>query len=267
MRALSVWVSGVSVLGPGLPGWTAAEPILAGAAPWVQADFVPPPPSLLPPTERRRTSLAVRLALAAAYDAVQASGLPPEELAPVFASSNGDGAVIGAILDALQPREVAISPTQFHNSVHNAAAGYWAIAVGSNRSSVSLGGHDRVFATGLMQAAAQVVAARVPVLYCAYDAPLPPPLAAKRRTDVAFAAALVLMPAQGAAARARLDLAFAAEAASGDPEVAGMLGALQAMNPAARALPLLMALAARREARFLFPLDVESRLELGVVPC
>ena len=242
-------------------------PILAGVAPWVQADFAPPPPALLPSVERRRTSTAVRLALAAASEAVQASGLPPEELATVFASSNGDGAVVGAILDALQAPEVAISPTQFHNSVHNAAAGYWAIAVASTRPSVSLGGHDHVFAVGLMQAAAQVVASRMPVLFCAYDAPLLPPLAAKRRTDVAFATALVLTPAPGAGALARLDLRFVDETAAGESVATGTVAALQRMNPVARSLPLLAALAARRRDALSFSLDSDSRLDLSVTPC
>ncbi len=242
-------------------------PILAGDAPWSTADFAPPPPALLPSVERRRTSVAVRLALAAASDAVQASGLPPEELATVFASSNGDGAVVGAILDALQASEVAISPTQFHNSVHNAAAGYWAIAVGSTRPSVSLGGHDHVFAIGLMQAAAQVAATGRAVLFCAYDAPLLPPLAAKRRTDVAFATALVLTPAQGEGSLGRLDLRYRAEATLAEPVAAGSLAALQAMNPVARALPLLAALAARRKEVLSFSLDADSRLDLGVTPC
>ena len=43
-----------------------------------------------------------------------------------------------------------ISPTQFHNSVHNAAAGYWHIAAGSAAPSLSVGGHDGAFAAGLL---------------------------------------------------------------------------------------------------------------------
>ena len=195
MSALCVRIAGIAVQGPGLAGWAASVPVLAGAQPWTRTELAPPAPALLPATERRRTSPSVRLALATALEAVQASALAPESLASVFASSNGDGQVVGAILDALQEPQVTISPTQFHNSVHNAAAGYWGIAVGSSRPSVSLGGHDRVFATGLLHAAAQAVATREPVLFCAYDAPLPAPLSGKRRTDVPFACALVLAPA------------------------------------------------------------------------
>ena len=261
MTEFRVGLRGLAVLGPGLPGWAASAPILAGESPWQSADHVPPAPALLPATERRRTSPSVRLALAAATEAVQASGIPPEELASVFASSNGDGTVIGTILDALQEPLVQISPTQFHNSVHNAAAGYWGIAVGSTRPSVSLGGHDRVFATGLLHAAMLATATREPVLFCAYDAPLPAPLARKRRTEVPFATAMVLAPGHG---ERTLSLRFVAEACGAEPSLDGPLAALIPRNPVARALPLLAAIAAGRAAAFSWSLTEDSRLEVAV---
>ncbi|MCR0985796.1 beta-ketoacyl synthase chain length factor [Roseomonas populi] len=251
----------MGLLGPGLPGWAASRPILAGQAAWEAGPVALPPPAALPATERRRTSASVRLALAAAAEAAAASGLPPAELETVFASSNGDGAVVGAILEALSAEDGAISPTQFHNSVHNAAAGYWGIAAGSMRPSVSLGGHDDSFPSGLLQAAAATVARGAPVLFCAYDAPLPPPLQAHRPTEAPFAAALVLVPeTHGAGTPLTVDLVeTAAEGA------AGPLASLVAGNPAARALPLLQALAAGRAGRIGLPLADGGAvvLELG----
>jgi hypothetical protein len=261
------WVGGVAVLGPGLPGWKASEAVLAGAAPWTPADCVVPAPAMLPPTERRRTSLAVRLALAAAAEA-SADEEDARALETVFASSNGDGAVVGAILETLtDPAGGAISPTQFHNSVHNAAAGYWGIGIGSTSPSISVGGHDDTVAAGLLQAAAAVSARRRRTLFCAYDAPLPPPLAAVRRTTVPFAAAMVLLPEPDASARAVLDLRFRPGAGVGSAEAADPLDALAAENPAARALPLLRALAARRAAALRMPLLGDARLEIDVAPC
>ncbi|MEN0077042.1 MAG: beta-ketoacyl synthase chain length factor, partial [Paracraurococcus sp.] len=142
MTGLRGRIAGIGLLGPGLPGWAASRPILLGEVPWAPAEPLIPPPALLPPTERRRTSLVIRLALAAASEAV--AGAPDRAaLETVFVSSNGDGAIIGSILAALhEPAGVALSPTQFHNSVHNAPAGYWHIAAGSAAPSLSLGGHD-----------------------------------------------------------------------------------------------------------------------------
>jgi hypothetical protein len=261
------FVSGLAVLGPGLPGWAASEAVLLGREPWREAPCAPLPPALLPATERRRASPATRLALAVAAEAVAASGLPPEDLETVFASSNGDGSVIGAILDALAEPEGFISPTQFHNSVHNAAAGYWGIAVGSTRPSVSVGGHDHVVAAALLHAAARVASTGEPVLLVCYDAPLPPPLSDARRTDCAFAAGLVLTPTRRAASRAALTLDYLAEPAPAPAPAETGLDALAEANPAARILPLLRAVAARREATILLPMLEDAHVALRVAPC
>lgn len=261
MRA---WITGVAVLGPGLPGWAASEAVLAATQPWAAAEVAVPPPALLAPTERRRTSLAVRLALAAAAEAC--AGQDGAAFDTVFASGNGDGAVVGAILDALAAPDASISPTQFHNSVHNAAAGYWGIGMASTRPSISVGGHDDTVAAGLLQAMAAVVARGRAVLFCAYDAPLPPPLAAVRCTTVPFAAALVLRPDAHATARAMLDLRFVAAPAA-MPEPTDALDALASQNPAARLLPLLRAMARRAPATLVLPMLGDAHLALELAPC
>lgn len=260
---LAVGIAGIGLLGPGLPGWTVSRAMLAGAAPFESAPVAIPAPALLPPTERRRTGPSVRLALAVATEAVQESGIPPEELDTVFASSNGEGQVITGILEALHAADGAISPTQFHNSVHNAAAGYWGIAVGSSRPSVSLGGHDQVFATGLMQAAVQVVAGGAPVLFVAHDVPLPPPLDALRATAAPFAAALVLTPQRAAHGMLRL---VHGSGAVEEPPLPAALDAVRATNPVGRALPLLVALAAGRSASFRLALLEDSHLVVEATP-
>ncbi|WP_198372605.1 beta-ketoacyl synthase chain length factor [Roseomonas rosulenta] len=260
---LSVGIAGIGLLAPGLAGWAQAAPVLAGRVPHESAPLTPPAPTLLPATERRRTGPSVRLALAVAIEAVQDSGLVPEELDTVFASSNGEGQVITSILEALHTPDGAISPTQFHNSVHNAAAGYWGIAVGSSRPSVSLGGHDGVFATGLLHAAAQVVAGGQAVLFVAHDVPLPPPLDALRVTTEPFAMALVLVPGPGRHGSLRLAPQPGAAAL---PDLPGSLVALHVANPVARALPVLAALAGGRAAALDVPMLEDARLHLDVVP-
>ena len=257
-------IAGVGLLGPGLAGWTASVPVLAGTAAHEPGPFVPPVPALLPATERRRTGPSVRLALAVAAEAVQESGLTPESLDSVFASSNGEAQVIVSILDALHAPDGAISPTQFHNSVHNAAAGYWGIAAGSGRPSVSLGGHDFVFATGLMLAVAQVAARRAPVLFVAHDVPLPTPLTALRPGAGSCAMALVLVPGEGALGS--LSVAYGAGAVATEPALPASLAALRAGNPVARGLPLLAALAARRAAALRFALPEAAGLDVSVTP-
>jgi hypothetical protein len=260
---LAVGVAGIGLLGPGLPGWAAGAEVLAGRAALDATPLVPPAPAMLPATERRRTGPSVRLALAVAAEAVQDSGLAPEELDTVFASSNGEGQVITSILQALHTEGGAISPTQFHNSVHNAAAGYWGIAVGSSRPSVSLGGHDGVFATGLLQAGAQVAAGGRAVLFVAHDVPLPAPLDALRATSAPFAVALVLAPGVGARGTLRLAPEHGAAPA---PDLPGALAALHDANPVARALPLLAALTRSGAATLRLPMLEDARLAVQVAP-
>ena len=262
---IRVSILGASVFGPGLAGWTNAAPILSGQHPWAFADQSPPPPALLPANERRRAGLPVRLAMAVSEEAVARSGLPKAAPRGVFASSNGDGAVLNAILRALSApsgtAEAQVSPTQFHNSVHNAVAANWTIGVGSMRPATCIGMHDDTFAAGLLKAAAETAREREPVLLCAYDAPMPEPLNAKRPTAFAFAAAFVLAPEGGTP----LALRYTADAVGPEawrPRTPGVDGLAEG-NAAARSLRLLEALACGAADRFALPL-AGGRVEIEV---
>ena len=267
-----VRIAGIGLLAPGLPGWEASRDVLEGRAPWQPGEVALPPPALLSATERRRAGPVVRLALAVASEAAAASGLPPASLRPVFGSANGDSLTVCAILDALADPAGFVSPTQFHNSVHNAAAGYWSIGTRSDRPATCLGCHDWTFAAALMKAVAECAAEQEPVLLCVYDVPMPAPLDAKRPTEGLFGAAFVLAPEgsgptlaltwhgekespppleggaeapQGSACEAS---GTAPEGRGGVPSYdpiqgAGSLDALALSNPAARSLALLRALA------------------------
>lgn len=239
-------VIGVSVWGPGLEGWAASRAILAGEAPYVPHPSPAPLPALLQPTERRRTGPVVRLALVVAQEAAAASGLPPGSLRSVFGSSNGDGVVVGGILDTLARTadgERAVSPTGFHNSVHNAAAGYWTIATGSREPATCLGCSDHTWAASLLTAMVDVSGEGRPVLLCCYDHPLPAPLQALRPTTDPFGVGLVLRPAGDAPRLARLHVRY--DPAPAEPALPRnpLLRPLAAGNAIGQALPLLEALA------------------------
>jgi hypothetical protein len=263
-------VGAIALLAPGLEGWDASREVLTGCRPYVASPFAPPPPPSLPPAERRRTTAAIRLAVAAADAALAASGVADAtDLASVFASSNGDGAVIDAILQALAAPERAVSPTQFHNSVHNGPPAYWAIGAKAMGSSTSFGCWDDSFAAGLLHAAAKASARQEPVLLCVYDAPLPPPLSAVRPTALAFATAMVLTPGPAPFALAALEVRF--KAGRGGPETSEpRLAALRPLyrgNPAARSLRLLESLARREAAAATLPYLDDSHLLLRIEPC
>jgi hypothetical protein len=191
--ALVARVEGVGLLGPGLSGWDASRAILAGREPYTSAAAVIPAPEALPAVERRRAGKSVKLALAAGMAAAAASGRPAGGLAAVFASSTGDGENLHAICEALASEDRLISPTRFHNSVHNAPSGYWGIATGATQAADSIAAFDASFAAGLLEALGRLAAQPAqPVLLIAYDAPYPEPLHATRPILDAFAVAFVL---------------------------------------------------------------------------
>jgi hypothetical protein len=260
-------IHGVSVWGPGLDGWTTSELVLGGARDYVGSEVSPPPSSLLSATERRRTGAAARLALIVAQQASEMAGIVPGGIPSLFATSNGDGAVVHAILETLAADQ-PVSPTQFHNSVHNAAAGYWSITTGSQQASTCLTCHDATAATALLMALAEIETERRPLLLCVYDAPLPAPLSACRPTCGLFGAGFVLSPESGQKSVARLSLRY-----QGTPPPPGAdtprlpaLRQLARSNPAARLLRLLEAVATRTEDAFSMAL-LDGRVDLRVRPC
>ena len=63
---MRVYVSGATLVGPGIGDRETGIAVLRGERDYAIADYLPPPPAVLSSTERRRTSPSVRLALHAA---------------------------------------------------------------------------------------------------------------------------------------------------------------------------------------------------------
>ncbi len=234
-------IAAVGLLGPGLRDWPAAAEVLAGRAAWQPAPTVLAAPQILPPAERRRTGRMVTLALTVGLEAVATAGTDAATLATVFSSSSGDGLNCHQICQALASEDRQISPTRFHNSVHNAAAGYWSIATGATAPASVLCAHDASFSAGLLEAVVQVAVERIACLLIAYDTDYPAPLRSARPVPDAFGVALLLTPepAPGRFGRLSLQLIQACADRLHDPA----LEALRASIPAARSLPLLTAIA------------------------
>jgi hypothetical protein len=236
---LTVHISGIGVLGPGLNDWTTGQTALRDPANWQHAATVVPAPQRLPATERRRAGNVVKASILVADQAVAMSGLDAAQLPTVFTSSTGDPLNCHLLCEALAQPERLVSPTRFTNSVHNAPAGYWHIAAASRASSTSLAAFDASLAAGLQEAAVQCVATGAPVLLVACDVPYPEPLHALRPLSDVFALALVLSPAGGLGRPLSIDLS--AHALPTPCALPG-LEAVRTTIPAARALPLLQAL-------------------------
>jgi hypothetical protein len=265
MTGIVAAIDAVALLGPGLGRWAEARDVLRGAAAYARTPTALPAPALLPPNERRRAGLAVRVALAVGAAALEAGGGEAARLPTVFASSSADGDTCHAICEQLAGSDRRISPTRFHNSVHNAPAGYWSIATRCMASSTSLCAYDASFGAGLLEACALAQAGREPVLLIAYDAPYPEPLRAKRPVPDAFGAALLLAPAASAASLARLSLATTGREPDRLPDPA--LEALRREVPTARALPLLARVARGEPGEAVLEYLQGLSLAVTVSPC
>src|SRR5437879_3553717 len=217
--------------------------MLTGETPWVQAPTRLPPLQCLPSAERRRTGAVVRLALTVGLEATERAGVDAARLPAVFTSSGGDGENCHEICQVLASADRQLSPTRFHNSVHNAAAGYWSIAAGATPSSNVICAYDASFAAGLLEALTQVVVDRTAVLLLACDVSYPEPLHTKRPIPDAFGVGLVLTPGRRKSSLAGLTATLTDAAADRIPD--SPLEAVRSSIPAARSLPLLLRLARR----------------------
>jgi hypothetical protein len=264
MTGLRACVLGIGVLGPGFDSWASCARVLEGADAYVHVPTVVPPPAALPPAERRRTGTSVRMALAVGFEAVAHAELDPASLPSVFAHSGSDGQNLHDIcLTLASSTPGQLSPTRFHNSVHNAPAGYWGIASGATPPANVLCAYDGSFAAGLLEAVTQVLLARSPVLLVASDSEYHEPLRSTRPIPDSFGVAMVLAPER---ARSRL-ASLSMQLTDAPPELMtdATLETLRASIPAARSLPLLLRIARREPGAVVLDYLDSQRLAIEVM--
>lgn len=262
---LAAYIDGIGLLGPGLNNWPSAQAILLGQQTYESSRTVLPTPTLLPAAERRRSGAIVRLTLAVGLEAIAMAEQEAAQLSCVFSASSGDGENCHAICEVLASDDRAISPTRFHNSTHNAAAGYWGIATGAMTSASVLSAFNASFGAGLLETLTQVVVDHTHTLLLAYDTPYPEPLHSVRPICDAFGIALVLAPQPGKHTLAHISVGRTDVTA--DTLADHALENLRLGIPAARGLPLLRALALRTKEHLVLDYLDCSRLAVTVTPC
>jgi hypothetical protein len=290
MTVLSAYIEAIGVRGPGLADWPATAGVLRGTTPYDSVPTELPPPGQLPSAERRRAVPVVRIAFAAAEEAMRMRQDKPGHagedqtqgehqhdgpLPTVFASSGGDGLNYHQICETLASDDKKISPTRFHNSVHNAPSGYWSIATRDMATSNVLCAHDASFGAGLLDALAQITCNGGHVMLVAYESDYPEPLHSVRPLAASFGVAFVLAAAHSPHALARLDVVVAEADADAVPDTLAdpALELLRRGVPSARSLPLLAALAMLAAGDTDAPLErvieyqPDSTLRVTVSPC
>jgi hypothetical protein len=251
---IPVTLSGITVRGPGMPSWPVTRDLLAGDGDLLDASMPSTEIPLLPANERRRLTPLIKLALEVAHAASKKADIDPAVTASVFASSLGDAAITHRLCTAFTLPERPVSPTQFHNSVHNAPAGYWSIATHSLAASTSIAGGEGTFATALVESIVQSRQRKRPVLLVAYDLPAPEPLLGRTPIKQPFAVGFVvssdeISPSGGTPLLLDPGLREGRPTSLERPR----LESLRRDNAAAYSLPLLEAIACRQTSEILLP--------------
>jgi len=151
-------------------------------------------PGLLPTAVRRRAPVSVKMAIEVMKQACDMAALDPRDLATVYCSAMGDMQITDYICQTLTESPELLSPTQFHNSVHNAATGYWTIATAAHSPATAISAYTYSASMAFFEAAVQAVGEELPVLLVTEEVQAPPALRFACPTNAPFAAAMVLAP-------------------------------------------------------------------------
>ncbi|MCB1559742.1 MAG: beta-ketoacyl synthase chain length factor [Xanthomonadales bacterium] len=238
-------IDGIATWASGLPDWAAMRAFARGEAELVEGTPRRPAPDLLPANERRRAPDTVLLALQVAQAACADADADPKALPSIFASTHGDLAITDYMCATLADSPADLSPTRFHNSVHNAAAGYWTIGCGCHAATTAISAYRATLAQGLIEAALQLAANESQVLLVAYDGASTGPLGTMSQSEGLLGLGLVLSAHRAAGNKQRLALQL--DDGADDLHGNSRLEAALSGNAMAPALKLLDAIATGRE--------------------
>lgn len=258
---IEIDIIGAGIATPGIPDWTALQAVADGGE--LMADTSPPPSTLLSTRERRRAPATVKLSFAAAEQACAMAGMPPERPAAVFSSAMGDLEINDYMCRTLAANPHELSPTRFHNSVHNGAAGYWSIGTGSRGDVTAISAWRDSVIAGLFESVTRLASSEEPVLLVVYDDCARGPFRELWPTRHPFAAA-VLMASKSTNSSALAGLQVTpAIGPDQHSDLPVSLNKRIADNPSARILPVLTMIAGDRPTNVTLAAEHGSGLRLS----
>jgi hypothetical protein len=254
---LSLYLKAVSLIAPGIADWNEAKQIFTQKKPYSAVKVDKKLSTMLPPNENRRCSRTTQLALSSIQQLLsqpvfKQDPIDSQTLCYVFSSCNGDLNVFHHISTALSQEGRPVSPIKFHNSVHNAPAGYAAIVLKSNAPSTSISAYKDSFSNGLLEAAVQSSTSKQACLFTAYDELPPEPLLSLFPIEDDFACSLFLAPelsTPGAICRMDISITHDQPLTMMENE---QFEHLRNVNPQAKIVPLLYAIAKQQKTTLYF---------------
>ena len=156
-------------------------PGFANARAWCQgeadANEEAPGASLLQRSLRRRATAQTRSAVEVLGQVVGDANWDGSQIATIWGTAHGEHATSIAMFEWMTKGEGKLSPTQFHNSVHNTAGGYASIAEKNTTTSTTLTGAGELVVSGLVEASSLLRADFEEVALVFFDEPLQRPFA------------------------------------------------------------------------------------------
>ncbi|MFA6698583.1 MAG: beta-ketoacyl synthase chain length factor [Thiomicrospira sp.] len=236
---MKAFINSVGLQAPGLEGWQDSAAILRGERPYQFQPLSPYSPAFLPANERRRTTDTIRLGLRSAQDTLGAYlGEMPASIPTLFACVDGDTEISAKMTAAILADEPMVSPIHFHNSVHNAPAGYWMIGQKNRAPSSSISVGEYQLANSFVEAITQLSEGWEALLLVMYDLPIDPIIETYQPDMHAFGVGFLLSLNQNEHTLAELNLQVNQQACP-SPSPCKWFGA----NQSAQVLPLLKGLA------------------------
>jgi hypothetical protein len=257
----SVNISGIGVWSEQFANWDEFRAVLGGSEAVLSSALKP---ELIPPEERRRAPQAVKMAIEVMDQACQMATLDPSGVATVFASGMGDMQITDYMCKTLATTPRLVSPTRFHNSVHNASTGYWSIATGSHAPANAVSGYSYSVAIAILEAAVQAIEENIPVLVVVEELEAPQPFRSVCDAELAFAAAVLLSPS-GAASSPLASMDIEVHRSKVDDSAPWRVQSVDySTNFAAKILPLLIAVAGQDAANLELPLSRSAALQVSL---
>ncbi len=260
---MRIGIRGIGVWGPGIRDWDGFCALVAGKP--HDAGWQAPAPAAIPARERRRAPLMVRLAVEVAGQACTNAGIDAHDIATVFASSMGDTEITDYLCRTLAGESKMLSPTRFHNSVHNAPAGYWSISSANRAPSSSVAASRESFPAAMLEACVQSTAEARPVLLVVSDIVVPGPLGEVYPIGEPFGAALLLDADVSDDDAWTVTVEPQPDRPAWPTPGHPVLAALAENNPAARSVALLEAVAGNGGGPLQWPLNGSTGLRMARV--
>lgn len=259
----SVELSGLGIWSENFSNW---EQFCAASRGELVTGGDAPQPTLIPARERRRAPLFVKMALDVMEQASLMAGIDRASLATVFASGMGDMQTTDYMCATLAAEPRTISPTKFHNSVHNAATGYWSIGTESHAPANAVSGYQDSGALALLESAIQVAEEDIPVLFTLQEMAPPTPFQSVYSGRQPLAISLLLTPPGSTDTPVgRISI----QPVHGDHQVVQPDAVTDGRwdgNFAAMLMELLFAVSAGKEARLMLPASTSVGLAIHFAP-